>query len=470
MNDAQRSALRSLPVVDDALNQPVLEPYAKRFRRRFLKRFIQEEIERARQRILNSPDNPPTLSAEEAAQSAANRLAHRKLPLRRVVNATGTVTHTNLGRSILPKAAGDALLTAARHCVNLEYSLQKGGRGDRNQSVEAALKRLTQAEAAVVVNNNAAAVLIALKALAEGRETIVSRGELIEIGGSFRLPDVMEAAGTTLREVGTTNRTHPRDYENAVNENTALLLKAHPSNYAVLGFTRETSIEQLAQIGRKRGLPVMEDLGSGALIRLEQYGLPAEPVASDRLAAGADIVTFSGDKLLGGPQAGILVGKEALIQRIKRHPLMRAVRVGKLTLASLAAVLEIYETSARPELELPMLRQMTQPLRKVKRRARRFVQRCVQELDGVAEAAVMPSEAQIGSGAQPASPIQSAAATLRPVDPRASVERWEARLRSADPPVVARIQSGRIWLDFRTIRPSDESDLLRAVRLLKTAP
>ena len=181
-------------------------------------------------------------------------------------------------------------------------------------------------------------------------------------------------------------------------------------------------------------------------------------------------MTFSGDKLLGGPQAGILVGKEALIQRIKRHPLMRAVRVGKLTLAVLAAVLDIYETSARPELELPMLRQMTQPLRKVKRRARRFVQRCVQELDGVAEAAVMPSEAQIGSGAQPASPIQSAAATLRPVDPRASIERWEARLRSADPPVVARIQSGRLWLDFRTIRPSDESDLLRAVRLLKTEP
>ena len=467
MNDLQREALHRLPSVEETLNQPVLEPLRSRFRRDFLTEAVRETIDRTRGQILADPVHPAGLDAAEAARQTADRLERRVLSLRRVINATGTITHTNLGRAALPKKAVQALRIAAANNVNLEYDLEKGGRGDRMDLIEDALKRLTGAEAAAVVNNNAAAVLIALKALAEGRETVVSRGELIEIGGSFRLPEVMEAAGTRLREVGTTNRTHPRDYERAIGEETALLLKAHPSNFRIRGFTRETSVEELAEIGKRRGVPVMEDLGSGALINLERYELPPEPTVRERIAAGADIVSFSGDKLLGGPQCGILAGSAQAIQTIRTHPMMRALRVCKLTLSALAAALDIYETSAHPERELPTLRQMTEPLRRVRRRAKRFAERCAAELGGSAEAYAAAAEAQIGSGAQPERLLKSFAVVLRPLPGAGSAAEWEALLRGGDPPAIARVREGALWLDFRSVRRREETELFQAVLRLK---
>ncbi len=290
---------------------------------------------------------------------AAHAIAADEPLLGPVVNATGVVLHTNLGRATLAESAIEAVEIAARSAVNLEYDLESGARGDRDSIVEDEICALTGAEAATVVNNNAAAVVLALNSLAEGREVIVSRGEMIEIGGSFRLPDVMAKSGAILREVGTTNRTHPQDYADAIGPQTALLLKVHPSNYRVVGFTSEVTLADLVEIGRARGIDVMEDLGAGALVDLTEYGVAREPIVRERIAAGAAVVTFSGDKLLGGPQAGVIVGRRAAIDRIKRNPLKRALRCDKLTIAALAATLRLYLRSGDLAAELPTLRMLS---------------------------------------------------------------------------------------------------------------
>jgi L-seryl-tRNA(Ser) seleniumtransferase len=394
---------------------------------------------------------------EEIVRIARAAAAADGPSLRAVINATGVVLHTNLGRALLAEPAIEAIVNAARSPVNLEYDLASGGRGDRDSIVEEELCALTGAEAATVVNNNAAAVLLALNSIADGREVIVSRGELIEIGGSFRIPDVMGRSGARLREVGTTNRTHPGDYAAAIGPDTAMLLKVHPSNYRIVGFTAEVTLAEMVQIGNAHNLPVMEDLGSGALIDMALYGLPREPMVAERVAAGAGLVTFSGDKLLGGPQAGLIVGRRDLIERLKANPLRRALRCDKLTLAAIAATLRLYQRSPDLGAVLPTLRMMRRTpaeLESVAIRAREILLEILgkyqaDRIAGDFTIEVVVSASEIGSGALPTEEIESRA--LRITHREHSPDTIAALFRHARPPVIGRITDGAFHLDLRTV-------------------
>ena len=369
-----------------------------------------------------------------------------------VFNLTGTIIHTNLGRSLLdPRMLTDALTSATRP-LTLEYDLRAGRRGHREGIVAHRLRLLTGAEAATVVNNNAAAVLLVLNTLALGKEVPVSRGELIEIGGSFRLPEVMERAGCTLREVGTTNRTHPDDYRRAIGDDTALLLKAHPSNYRIEGFTTEVSVRELAGIGHDQGLPVCIDAGSGALIDLSRFGLPREPLPQDLLAAGADLVTFSGDKLLGGPQAGIIVGRRDLVEQVNANPLKRALRLDKLALALLDATLKAYEDDEAVA-KVPLLRNLDVSVGELERRASEVAKVLKNIKD--AEVETCASEAQLGSGALPGQLLESRAVTVGFAHTK-QLRELEGALRELQPPVIGRITEDRLVLDMRGAEPLDE--------------
>ncbi len=365
-----------------------------------------------------------------------------------VFNLTGTLIHTNLGRALLSPQLITAALSAATHPVALEYDVEEGHRGDRDRLVEPMLCALTGAEAATVVNNNAAAVLLVLNTLARDREVPVSRGELIEIGGSFRMPDIIERAGCRIREVGTTNRTHPRDYAETIGELTGVLLKVHPSNYRIEGFTREVDTPQLAAIAKQHTLPLIVDLGSGALLDLERFALPHEPTPRETLAQGADIVTFSGDKLLGAVQAGLIVGRRDLVERIRRNPLKRALRTDKITLAVLRETLKLYQEPERAVREIPTLRALAEPTERVAARATALADALRARLSADFVVSVIKSMCQVGSGALPGTVVPSAAVSVAAAHDK-QLRQLAERMRALPVPVLGRIHDGVLLLDLR---------------------
>ncbi|MGH7923742.1 MAG: L-seryl-tRNA(Sec) selenium transferase [Candidatus Binatus sp.] len=448
--DKRAEAVRALPPIDECISAAAANPALAGFGRSYIKVMVQRAQAELRAAILAGRDTHPRergAMIEAVVRATAQAVAADEPVLRPVVNATGVVLHTNLGRAILAEPAIEAVETAARSAVNLEYDLESGGRGDRDSIVEDEICALTGAEAATVVNNNAAAVVLALNSLAEGREVIVSRGEMIEIGGSFRLPDVMAKSGAIIREVGTTNRTHPGDYADAVGPETALLLKVHPSNYRVVGFTSEVTLEDLVEIGRARGIDVMEDLGAGALIDLTQYGIAREPIVRERIAAGAAVVTFSGDKLLGGPQAGVIVGRRAAVDRIKRNPLKRALRCDKLTLAALAATMRLYLRSGDLGAELPTLRILGRSVAEIGAIAPRAREIVAERLGAGYAVEIVDAAAQVGSGAMPVEELKSVA--IRVTHPEKSANAIAAMFRRAR--IIGRVADDSFQLDLRTI-------------------
>jgi L-seryl-tRNA(Ser) seleniumtransferase len=420
---------------------------------------VREVLDGERKRVLDGRGAP---AGADALVARVIERAQRAgvFSLRPVINAQGVVLHTNLGRALVSSLALERLAAVGAAYSNLELDLATKERGSRYSHVEKLLTRLTGAEDALVVNNNAAAILLALETLAHGREVVVSRGELIEIGGEFRIPDIMLRSGAVLREVGTTNRTHLRDYAEAITPNTALLLKVHTSNYRVVGFTADVPSRELVELGRARGIPVMEDLGSGSLVDLRPYGFPHEPTVPETVAAGVDLVSFSGDKLLGGPQGGIVVGAQAIVARLKTNPWTRALRVDKFTIAALEATLYAYDAGTALE-TVPTLRLLTEPLERVRRRARAVFRRLAPETRARLGARVVDERAQVGGGALPTVELPTAALAVG--DGPMDAMRLDARLRAGDPPVVGRIAHDRLLLDCRTVLPHQVGSLARAL-------
>ena len=458
--------LRHLPSVDQLLREPAVEALLAAQPRALVVDAVREVLGRWRERIGAAPEQAPAAREELVplivAETAAAVAEKARPALRRVINATGVVLHTNLGRAVLSERARRAVDTAAAGYTNLEFNLSTGRRGSRYELVDDLLRQLTGAEASLVVNNNAAAVLLALGTLAAGREVIVSRGQLVEIGGSFRIPEVMAQSGARLVEVGATNKTHLRDYREAIGPETALLLHVHASNYRIIGFTKEVGLPELVRLGAEHGLPVMSDLGSGFLVNLARYGYPYEPTVQETLAAGVDVVTFSGDKLLGGPQAGIIVGRRALVDRMKKNPLTRAVRVDKMTLAALEATLREYLEPEKALERIPTLRMLTADAAALERAAGRLAELLRAALNGAAAVAVTADVSQVGGGALPTAAPPTFLVTVRPA--ARTVEDLVGHLRRGDPAVVGRVQDDALCLDPRTVAPDEYRALAEALR------
>ncbi|MDO8963681.1 MAG: L-seryl-tRNA(Sec) selenium transferase [Coriobacteriia bacterium] len=452
----KQALLRSLPKTDELLKRSDLSALAESASRAVVLDAVRDAVDALRARIVagESVVFDDDSIADDAIATVSTRM---RSSLRPVINATGIIVHTNLGRSRLPEAVLRAVVDASANYSTLEYDVASGERGSRHVHVERLICDVTGAEAAMAVNNNAAATLLGIAGLAARKEAIVSRGQLVEIGGSFRIPDIMRQSGAKMVEVGATNKTHVRDYENAITPKTGLLLKVHSSNYRVVGFTQEVSLAQLVELGAKHGVPVFEDQGSGVLIDLAPYGLPDEPTVRSAVEAGADLVSVSGDKLLGGPQAGILAGKRATIDRLKKHPLARALRLDKMTLAALEATLRLYLDPERALREIPTLAMLTESGGSVGARARALADRIARECADAFIVGVLADVSRAGGGALPLADIPT---TVVALTPRAmSANDLESRLRLGEPAIVARIKDGNVLIDPRTLT-GPEADLV----------
>lgn len=449
--------LKRIPKVDLVLKEPEIQELCAIHGKGLVLEGIRTGLDHLRQALQNAKDEEAEgvlLHWKTEILAAVEELVQP--PLRRVLNATGVILHTNMGRAPLGAVQMNAVLSALSGYSNLEYDLENGNRGKRWEHYAGLISKVTGGEGAIAVNNNAASVTLILRSLAKGREVIVSRGELIEIGGRFRIPEVMEQSGAILREVGCTNRTRIRDYEQAINEDTAVLLKVHTSNYKIQGFTEEVSVEELTALGKKYDIPVVVDLGSGVLVNLEKYGLPHEPTVQEAVRQGADLVCFSGDKLLGGPQAGIITGKEKYIKAMENHPLMRAFRLDKCTIAALAATFREYLDEARAMKTIPVLQMLTCPAEELQKRAEELAE-ALRKCGGRAEFQTEKSASATGGGALPTEEFPSFAVTIRPLD--RSCECLVSDLRKQKIPVIAYIKNEKVWLDMRTILREELQEL-----------
>lgn len=453
---SKRKCLSMLPSVDEILNHSLVVELLHKTPRRVVLEIIRDCIQYERKKVLNMQDAQLEVY-ESPLDGIIDKVIHScrefmNMNLKEVINGTGTVLHTNLGRALLCDEIKDAVWSVASGYSNLELNIATGKRGSRYSHVVDIIKMITGAEDALVVNNNAAAVLLVLGTMAKDKEVIVSRGELVEIGGSFRIPDVMEQSGAKLVDVGTTNKTHLWDYENAINENTAALLKVHTSNYKILGFTEDISLKEMVELGQKTNIPVIEDLGSGVLIDLQKYGVTYEPTVQESVQAGVDIITFSGDKLLGGPQAGIIIGKSHWIERMKKNPLTRAFRVDKLTMAALEATLKLYLNEEDAIAKLPTLRMITEGVDAIEARANVLKDRLL-ALDKGINVVISADYSQVGGGSLPLEKLPTR--VLQITYPGLSVNHLEERLRSNRIPIITRISEERLILDLRTIKERD---------------
>lgn len=456
MDPKQQSLLRKLPGVDHVLElwdktQPVED-----VPRPVVVRSIRTTLDRLRTRILAGDEllNETTFGDNQLLNLAAQTVnKSMEFNLKRVINATGVVVHTNLGRSLLPESVARHVAEISSRYSNLEFDLEIGARGSRYSSVADILCEISGAEAAMVVNNNAGAVFLSLETLAKGKEVIVSRGELVEIGGSFRIPEVMARSGARLVEVGTTNRTHMSDYEGAIRDETALLLKVHTSNYSMVGFTAEVPLKDLVALGAKYHLPVMKDLGSGSFVDFSKYGLIKEPTVQETVAAGADVVTFSGDKMLGGPQAGIIVGRKDALERIKKNPVNRALRIDKMTLAALEATLHLYRDESKAVSAIPTLRMLTLPPKLIANKAKRLRNRLKKQGDDRLEAVIIDASSRVGGGALPLQELPTRCVGVRIKG--FSANRIERIMREAAPPIIGRIENDLFVMDMRTVQDEE---------------
>ena len=471
---SETNAFKALPNTNFLLQSIELEEAVSTFGNTAVKLMIREELSLFRSKISDNNqfaidqilrDDFVEIFCGNVAKRLKNSSNTTLLP---VINLTGTVVHTNLGRARLPKSAINAMTLVAGSASNLEYDLVSGKRGDRDSHLEKLLCEITGAESATIVNNNAAAVLLVLNTLASGSEVIISRGELVEIGGAFRIPDVMKSANCILKEVGTTNRTHLSDYESAIGTNTSVLMKVHTSNYEIKGFTNSIAELELGKLAHQRELHFVSDLGSGTLIDLTRYGLPREPTVRKNLEEGADIVTFSGDKLLGGPQAGLIVGKKELVERIKRNPLKRALRVDKITIAALIEVLKLYMDPDRLVSRLPLLADLVRPIGEIDHLAERLLPVFAEKLADVAEVSIEQCKSQIGSGALPLDLLESRALVLKPLAKKgetdARLQKLAKSFRSLSTPIIGRLHDGRLIFDLRCLE--NESQIVGLLKSL----